>query len=168
MLKEFGGKFPRIHPSALIHETAFILGDVEIGEGSSVWPGAVIRGDMAYVKIGKNVHVQDNCVVHSEFGSDMGDNIVIGHAVVVHSRRIGSNIMLGNNATLLDNCEIGNDSIVAAGSIVAPEKVFPDRSMIMGSPARRREEISQRHMEQIEYSVNYYKKVVKMYKDQGY
>jgi carbonic anhydrase/acetyltransferase-like protein (isoleucine patch superfamily) len=168
MLKAFGGKSPKIHPSALIHDACFILGDVEIGEGSSVWPGAVIRGDMAFVKIGKNVHIQDNCVVHSEFGSEIGDNVIVGHAAVVHSRKVGSNVMIGNNSTLLDHSEIGSDTIVAAGSVVSPEKIFPDRSLIMGAPAKRREEISQRHLEQIEYSVNYYANTVKMYKEQGF
>jgi carbonic anhydrase/acetyltransferase-like protein (isoleucine patch superfamily) len=168
MLKAFGGKFPKIDPSALIHDSCFILGDVEIGEGSSVWPGAVIRGDMAFVKIGKNVHIQDNCVVHSEFGSEIGDNVIVGHSAVVHSRKVGSNVMIGNNSTLLDHSEIGSDTIVAAGSVVSPEKKFPDKSLIMGAPAKRREEISQRHLEQIGFSVDYYARTVKMYKEQGF
>ena len=168
MLKAFAGKFPKIDPSALIHDSAFILGDVEIGAGSSVWPGAVIRGDMAFIRIGKNAHIQDNCVVHSEFGSEIGDNVIVGHCAVVHSRRVGSNVMIGNNSTLLDHSEIGDYTIVAAGSIVSPEKKFPDRSLVIGSPAKRREEISERHLEQIAFSVEYYARTVKLYKEEGF
>lgn len=168
MLRAFGDKAPKIHPSALIHETVFILGDVEIGEGSSVWPGTVIRGDVAKIKIGKSVHIQDNCVVHTEYGSEIGDNVVIGHSVVVHSSKIGNHVMIGNNATLLDNCEIGSQSMVAAGSLVPPEAKFPDRSMVMGSPARRKEEISSRHLEQINYSISWYANMVRLYKEKGF
>lgn len=168
MIKAFGDKFPKIHSSALVHDTAFIIGDVEIGEGSSVWPGAVIRGDIAKIKIGKNVHIQDNCVVHTEFGSEIGDNVVIGHAVVVHSRKIGSTVMIGSNATLLDNCEIGSETMVAAGALIPPEVKFPDHSMIVGSPAKRKEEISLRHLEQIHYSINWYNRMVQIYKEKGF
>ncbi|HJX03556.1 MAG TPA: gamma carbonic anhydrase family protein [Dehalococcoidia bacterium] len=168
MIRDFGDKSPKIDPSVLVHETAYILGDVEIGAASSVWPGTVIRGDIAKIKIGRNVHIQDNCVVHTEYGSEIGDNVVIGHAVVVHSSKMGSNVMVGNNATLLDNCEIGSDTIIAAGSVVPPEAKFPEKSMIIGSPARRKEEISQRHLEQIDYSVKWYARMVKLYREKGF
>lgn len=168
MIRDFGDKSPKIETSALIHETAYILGDVEIGADSSIWPGTVIRGDIAKIKIGRNVHIQDNCVVHTEYGSEIEDNVVIGHAVVVHSSKMGSNVMVGNNATLLDNCEIGSDTIIAAGSVVPPEAKFPDKSMIIGSPARRKEEISQRHLEQIDYSVKWYARMVKLYREKGF
>jgi carbonic anhydrase/acetyltransferase-like protein (isoleucine patch superfamily) len=168
MIVTFMGKTPKIASSAFIAETAYILGDVEIGEGSSVWPGVVIRGDVAKIKIGNHVHIQDNGVVHTEYGSAIGNDIVIGHAVVVHSFVIGNNVMIGNNATLLDNCEIGSDTMIGAGSVIAPSAKFPDRSLIIGSPAKRREEISQRHLEQIKYSLEYYTKWVKIYKEQGF
>ena len=168
MIVSFMGKSPKIAPSAFVSDTAYILGDVEIGEGSSVWPGAIIRGDVAPIKIGNHVHIQDNCVVHTECGSEIGNDVVIGHAVVVHSRKIGSHVMIGNNATLLDNCEIGNDTMVGAGSIIPPGAKFADRSMVIGSPAKRKEEISARHLEQIKYSLDYYVKWVKIYKEQGF
>jgi carbonic anhydrase/acetyltransferase-like protein (isoleucine patch superfamily) len=168
MIKSFEGKSPKIAPSALIHDSCLILGDVEIGENSSVWPGAVIRGDVARIKIGDNVHIQDNSVVHTEFGSELGNNIVIGHSVVVHVSKLGSNCMVGNNSTLLDNSEIGDWCMIAAGSVIPPETKFPDRSLIMGTPAKRKSDISEKHLEQIQYSVEWYAKMVQRYKNSGY
>jgi carbonic anhydrase/acetyltransferase-like protein (isoleucine patch superfamily) len=168
MIKSFEGKSPKIAPSALIHDSCLILGDVEIGENSSVWPGAVIRGDVARIKIGDNVHIQDNSVVHTEFGSELGNNIVIGHSVVVHVSKLGSNCMVGNNSTLLDNSEIGDWCMIAAGSVIPPETKFPDRSLIMGTPAKRKSDISDKHLEQIQYSVEWYAKMVQRYKNSGY
>jgi carbonic anhydrase/acetyltransferase-like protein (isoleucine patch superfamily) len=168
MIKSFEGKSPKIAPSALIHDSCLILGDVEIGENSSVWPGAVIRGDVARIKIGDNVHIQDNSVVHTEFGSELGNNIVIGHSVVVHVSKLGSNCMVGNNATLLDNSEIGDWCMIAAGSVIPPETKFPDKSLIMGTPAKRKSDISEKHLEQIQYSVEWYAKMVQRYKNSGY
>jgi carbonic anhydrase/acetyltransferase-like protein (isoleucine patch superfamily) len=168
MIKSFEGKSPKIAPSALIHDSCLILGDVEIGEGSSVWPGAVIRGDVARIKIGDNVHIQDNSVVHTEFGSELGNNIVIGHSVVVHVSKLGNNCMVGNNSTLLDNSEIGDWCMIAAGSVIPPETKFPDKSLIMGTPAKRKSEISEKHLEQIQYSVEWYAKMVQRYKNSGY
>ena len=168
MIKSFEGKSPKIAPSALIHDSCLILGDVEIGENSSVWPGAVIRGDVAKIKIGDNVHIQDNSVVHTEFGSELGNNIVIGHSVVVHVSKLGSNCMVGNNSTLLDNSEIGDWCMIAAGSVIPPETKFPDKSLIMGTPAKRKSDISEKHLEQIQYSVEWYAKMVQRYKNSGY
>lgn len=168
MIKSFEGKTPKIAASALIHETSFILGDVEIGENSSVWPGVVIRGDVAKIKIGNNVHIQDNSVVHTEFGSTIGDNVVIGHSVVVHVSKLGSNCMVGNNATLLDNSKIGDYCMIAAGSVIPPESKFADNSLIMGTPARRKSEISVKHLEQIKHSNNWYAKMVQRYRESGF
>jgi carbonic anhydrase/acetyltransferase-like protein (isoleucine patch superfamily) len=167
MLKSFNGKSPRIAPSALISEAAYILGDVEIGENSSVWPGAVIRGDVAQIKIGNGVHIQDNCVVHTEFGLETQDNIVIAHAVVVHCCKIGSNVMIGNNSTLLDNCEIGSNCMIGAGALIAPNARIPDNSLVIGIPGRR-ENISQKHLDMIGFSIEYYAKLVREYKQQGF
>src|SRR5512135_3563500 len=98
MIRGFDGKAPRIAPSAFISEAAYVVGDVEIGEGSGAWPGAVIRGDFATIKIGRNTMVEDSTVVHSGGMIEIGDNVIIGHDVVVHCRRIGSNCLIGNNA----------------------------------------------------------------------
>ena len=167
MLRAFNGKSPKIAPSALISEAAYILGDVEIGENSSVWPGAVIRGDVAKIKIGDSVHIQDNCVVHTEFGLETGDNIVIAHAVVVHCSTIGSNVMIGNNSTLLDYSEIGSNCMIGAGALLSPSAKIPDNSLVVGIPGRT-VKISQKHLDQIAFSLEYYAKLVREYKQQGF
>src|SRR5439155_5938312 len=97
-VRSLGDKVPRIAESAWISEAAYVVGDVEIGEGSSVWPGAVIRGDFAPIRIGVNSHIEDNCVVHTGELLLIGDNVTAGHGVVIHCRRVGSNVLLGNNS----------------------------------------------------------------------
>ena len=135
MIRSFEGTTPRVHESAWVAETAYVVGDVTIGEGSSVWPGAVLRGDFSSIVVGANTHIEDNCVVHTGEPLEIGDNVTAGHAVVIHCRRVGDNVLLGNNCTVLDGAEIGSFSIVAAGAVVAPRTVVPEGSFVRGLPA---------------------------------
>jgi carbonic anhydrase/acetyltransferase-like protein (isoleucine patch superfamily) len=167
MIKSFDGKSPRIALSVFVHETACIFGDVEIGENSNVWPGAVLRGDSAAIKIGKNTSIQDNCVVHAEEDMVIGDNVILGHTAVIHGKVIGSNVIIGNNATVLDGAEIGNYCIVGAGATVAPNTIIPDRSLVMGVPAKRKSEISPDHLALLKHSVDNYIELGRKYKEQG-
>jgi carbonic anhydrase/acetyltransferase-like protein (isoleucine patch superfamily) len=142
MLKSFEGKSPKIAPSAYIAETACIIGDVEIGECSSVWPGAVIRGDFGKITIGKYTAVEDNCVIHS--GSPfsdkkdvtIGDEVNIGHGAVLNCRKIGNNVTIGMNATLLHDAEIGNKCIIGACCLVNRGMQVPDNSLVIGVPGK--------------------------------
>lgn len=140
MIKSFKGKTPKIAESAYISDGAYIMGDVEIGEGSSVWPGAVIRADLGAsevgggVKIGKNTHIEDNVVIH--FTKEIGDNVIIGHGAVVEAIKIGNNVLVGDNATLLPRSEVGNFCLIAAGSLVQQSMKIPDRSFVAGVPAK--------------------------------
>jgi carbonic anhydrase/acetyltransferase-like protein (isoleucine patch superfamily) len=143
MIRSFDGKTPRIDPSAFIAETAYIIGDVEIGPGSSVWPGAVVRGDFASIRIGSGTHIEDNCVVHTGMPLEIGDNVTVGHGVVIHCSKVGSRSLIGNNATLLDGAEIGEGSIVAAGAVVTPRMVVPPGSFVAGVPGEIRGDISE-------------------------
>ncbi len=138
MIRSFDGKTPRIDPTAFIAETAYIIGDVEIGAGSSVWPGAVVRGDFAPIRVGSGTHIEDNTVVHTGMPLEIGDNVTVGHGVVIHCRKIGSRCLIGNNATLLDGAEIGDGSIVAAGAVVTPRTVVPPGSFVAGVPGEVR------------------------------
>ena len=101
MIKSFRGMTPKIAKTAFVSEAAYVVGDVEIGENSSVWPGAVIRGDFGKIKIGKHTAVEDNCVIHSGSPSSpisdvtIGDNVIIGHSAVSNCRRIGNNVLIG-------------------------------------------------------------------------
>jgi carbonic anhydrase/acetyltransferase-like protein (isoleucine patch superfamily) len=134
MIRSLGDKTPRIAASAFISEAAYIIGDVEIGEDSGVFPGAVIRGDFAGIKIGRSTMVEDNTVIHTGEPLEIGDRNTIGHNVVIHCRKIGSFCLIGNNATILDEAVIGNFCIIAAGSLVSPGAIIPDYSLVVGLP----------------------------------
>jgi carbonic anhydrase/acetyltransferase-like protein (isoleucine patch superfamily) len=136
MIKSCNGKIPQIHPTAFVSEAAYVVGDVQIGEYSSVWPGAVIRGDFARIVIGKNTAIEDNCVLHTPERLEIGDNVTIGHSVTVHCRKVGSNCLLGIGAILLNGAEVGDYCLIAAGTLVPPNTVIPDRSLVMGSPGK--------------------------------
>lgn len=135
MIRTFEDKVPRIAETAWVAETAYVVGDVVIGEGSSVWPSAVVRGDFSSIRIGTNTHVEDGSVVHTGEPLEIGDHVTVGHLVVVHGRRVGDHVLLGNNCTILDGAEIGSFTIVAAGAVVRPGTVVPEGSFVRGLPA---------------------------------
>ncbi len=167
MVRSFDGKTPRIAPSAFVSEAAYVVGDVEIGEGSGVWPGAVIRGDFATIKIGRNTMVEDNTVVHCGGLIEIGDNVIIGHSAVVHCRRIGSNCLIGNNATLLEEAVVGDLCIVAAGAVVGSGKAIPEGSLVVGVPGRVRGPISVEQRQRLKQGAPEYLELVRRYKAQG-
>ncbi|MFN8556855.1 MAG: gamma carbonic anhydrase family protein, partial [Dehalococcoidia bacterium] len=105
MIVTFEGKTPRIHPTAWVAETACLIGDIEIGPESTVWPGAVLRADFSSIIVGSNTHIEDNSVVHAVRPMTIGDNVTIGHGVVVHAARIGNCVLLSNNSTILNDAE---------------------------------------------------------------
>jgi len=106
MIRSFNGKTPKIADTAFVSEFAYVVGDVEIGEKSGVWPGAVVRGDFGSIRIGQNSHIEDNAVLHAWKSLIIGDNVTVGHSAVVHCLRIGDNVLVGNNATVLDDTEM--------------------------------------------------------------
>ena len=147
MIRSFNGKTPKIHPTAFISEAAYIVGNVEIGENSSVWPGAVIRGDYGRITIGNNTNIQDNCVLHADDYLEVGDGVVVTHGAVLHCHKVGNNVMVGVNAALLENVEIGDNCIIGAGSVVLADAVVPQDSVVVGVPGKARplrEELRQR------------------------
>jgi len=135
MIQAFNGKRPVIASTAFVHETAVIIGDVHIGEASSVWPNAVLRADFAAIRIGNRTHIEDCSVIHG-LPSEIGDDVTIGHSVVIHCSRIGSHILIGNNATILDDAEIGDYCMIAAGAVVTSGTKVPPRSLVMGIPGK--------------------------------
>ncbi len=168
MIRSFNGKTPKIAESAFVSEAAYVIGDVEIGENSSVWPGAVIRGDFASIKIGCNTKVEDNCVLHTGVQMEIGDNVTIGHSVVVHGIKIGNNCLIGNNATILDNAQIGSFCMIGAGCLVTPGMEIPDNSFVIGVPAEIKGETSPRHRLQSQRGIQSYLELLKRYKEQGF
>ena len=139
MLRPHRGRMPRVHPTAYIDDSAQVIGDVEIGEDSSVWMVAVIRGDVHRIRIGRRSNVQDGTVVHvmrDTHATTVGDEVTIGHAAVIHGCTIEDRCLIGMGAILLNGAHVGRESIVAAGTLVVEGMVIPPRSLVMGSPGK--------------------------------
>ena len=151
MIRTLDGITPRVHPTAYVSEAAYVIGDVVIGEGASVWPGTVIRGDMGRIEIGKYTCVQDNSVVHCDTNAVIGDNVVIGHRVVCHAKEVGDRTLLGNGAVVNDGVTIGAECVIASGAVVLDDMEIPSRSIAVGVPARVRGKVQDRHLKLGEY-----------------
>ena len=134
----FADRVPVFAPDAYVHPDATIIGDVVLEDAANVWPGAVLRGDVERILLGARASFQDNSVAHADpgFPVTIGRECIVGHGVIVHGATIGARCLIGMGSTLLNGCEIGDDSIVGANSLVTQGKKFPPRSLIMGSPAR--------------------------------
>ena len=176
MIKSLRGKTPRIAKSAFVSEAAYVIGDVEIGENSSIWPGAVIRADFGKIKIGKNTAVEDNCTVHSGSPSSptppvsdvtIGDNVHIGHGAVINCRKIGNNVLIGINATILHDAEIGDYCIIGAGCLVNQGMQIPDKSFVVGIPGKIKGEVTPEQLFWVEEAPKTYIELVKEYKEEG-
>lgn len=173
MIKSFNGRIPKVAKSAWVSESAYVVGDIDIGENSSVWPGAVIRGDLASIKIGNNTVIQDNCVIHagSPFNppgdSVIGDKVHIGHGSVINCRKIGNNVLIGMNATLLHDAEIGNFCIIAAGCVVTRGMKIPDGSFVSGVPGKITGRSTPQQLEWTKKGPHTYAELARQYKEQG-
>jgi carbonic anhydrase/acetyltransferase-like protein (isoleucine patch superfamily) len=171
MIKSFNGKAPKIAPSAFVSESAYVVGDVEIGEHSSIWPGAVLRGDTGKVAIGKYTAVEDNCVIHSGVPGDgdtfIGDECNIAHGAVVHCKSIGNNVMIGINATILHNAEIGNHCLIGAACLVMEDMKVPDNSFVVGVPGKTKSKVKPDQMYWLDKVPVEYAEFGKMYKGEG-
>jgi carbonic anhydrase/acetyltransferase-like protein (isoleucine patch superfamily) len=167
MIYVFDGNMPKVADSAYINKAAYVVGRVEIGEESTVWPGAVIRGDVSTIKIGARVHIQDNCVLHAEYPMEIGDNVLLAHCVMMHGARIGNNSLVGDNATILDNAEIGSFCVIAAGAVVPDGMKIPDYSLVAGVPARIKGSVTEKHLDWVGRGIPIYNALAKKYKAQG-
>ena len=172
MIRSFNGKTPKIAQSAFISEAAYIVGEVEVGENSSVWPGAVIRGDFGKINIGRNTSVEDGCVIHSGSPSGVGDvmignNVVIGHGAVLNCRRIGNEVLVGMNSTILHDAEIGDLCIIGAGCLVGQGMKIPDKSFVAGVPGKIKGEASAEQLQWTQVNPDVYPELAKQYKEQG-
>jgi carbonic anhydrase/acetyltransferase-like protein (isoleucine patch superfamily) len=148
-IRSLGQLVPRVADTAWVSEAAYVVGNVELGEGSSVWPGAVVRGDFASIRVGRNTVIEDNCVLHTGEPMVIGDDNIIGHAAVVHCARVGSNCLIANHATLLDGAVLGDLCLVASGAVLLGGVVVPDRSFVVGTPAKI-EPLSAAHLRRLE------------------
>ncbi|MBO5489387.1 MAG: gamma carbonic anhydrase family protein [Eubacterium sp.] len=127
-----------MNKSVKVAESAVIRGDVEIGENCTIWHNATIRGDMAPIRIGKETNIQDNAVVHVDYGypTDIGDGVTVGHSAIVHGCTVGDNTLIGMGAIVLNGAKIGKDCIIGAGALVTQNSQIPDGSLAFGNPAK--------------------------------
>lgn len=167
MIKTLKGQEPNIDKNAFIAETADVIGKVKIGEGSSIWYGSVLRGDIEPISIGVYTNIQDNCVVHTEnnIPTKIGDYTVVGHSAIIHGAQIGSNCLIGMGAIILNNAVVGDNCIIAAGSLVSEGKKIPSNSMVMGTPGRIIRSVTQEEVDGIKTNAIRYNKLFKDHLD---
>ncbi len=145
MILSFGGKMPQDEGAVFVADNATVLGDVVLKPGSSVWYGAVLRGDDGRLTVGEGSNVQDNAVLHCDEGGSvtLGKNVTVGHSAIVHGCTVGDGTLIGMHATLLNHCVVGKNCIIGAGALVPEGMNIPDGSVVVGVPARIIKQVSE-------------------------
>jgi len=171
-VRPYRGRRPQFSARVFIDDAAVIIGDVVLGEDSSVWPCAVVRGDVSPIRIGARTSVQDGAVRHVTYdgpdspggrGLVIGDDVTIGHGAILHACTIGNACLIGMGATVLDGVVVEDEVMVAAGALVTPGKRLPTRTLWAGNPARQMRELTAEQVEQLHYSARNYVKVKEGY-----
>ncbi len=157
---------PKTSPSCFIHKTAVVIGNVTIGDNVSVWPCAVLRGDIAAISVGENSNIQENACIHVNYGAPavIGKGVSVGHGAVVHGSQIGDNCLIGMNAVVMES-EIGPNCIIGAGAVVPAGKSIPAGSLVMGVPAKVVRRLEEDEVNGIIQNAREYAKAVRLYKD---
>jgi carbonic anhydrase/acetyltransferase-like protein (isoleucine patch superfamily) len=159
VIRTFQGIRPTIAESVFIEETAVVIGDVVIGEESSIWFRTVVRGDVNYIRIGHRTNVQDLCLLHVTHDTAplvIGDEVTIGHNVVLHGCTIKDRVLIGMGAIIMDGAVIGEDSVVGAGALVTEGTIVPPKSVILGSPAKVKRPVTDKELAWIRESAQNY------------
>ena len=168
MIKIFDGHAPQIASGVYVAETAAVIGQVKIGRGSSIWFGAVLRGDVMAIAIGDETSIQDNAVLHvtgGVSGTIVGDRVTVGHGAIVHACTVGNDCIIGMGSVLLDRAVIGAHCIIGAGAVVTPGTIIPDGSLVVGSPARVKREVTAAERVWIRESAAHYVALAAKYRD---
>ena len=150
IIRPYNNILPRIHSSAFIAENAVIIGDVEIGEDSSIWYGCTLRGDVNNIIIGKRTNIQDHTMIHvssTTQGTYIGDDVTVGHAAVLHACTIGSLAFVGMQACIMDDAIVEDRAMIAAGALITPGKTVPEGQLWGCSPARYMRDLSQKDLD---------------------
>ncbi len=155
---ELDGVAPRVAAGAWIADSAQVMGQVELGEDVSIWFGSVLRGDTEMIRIGRGSNIQDGSVLHADIGRplEIGENVTVGHKVMLHGCNIGDGSLIGIGAIVLNGAKIGRGCIVGAGALVTEGKEFPDGSMIIGSPAKAVRELNTEQRQGLVWSAQHY------------
>lgn len=170
MIHQYRGASPKVHPTAFVETSAHVIGDVELGEDASVWFNAVIRGDVNYIRIGRGTNIQDGTVIHvNRHGSPalVEEFVTVGHGARLHGCHIKSHSLIGIGAIVLDGAVLEEECLVAAGSLVAPGTSVPRGSVLMGSPAKVRRQVTVEDLELIRRSARNYIELKDQYRAEG-
>ena len=165
-LYQLGDDAPRIPASAYVANEATLIGKVTLGERSSVWPGATVRGDNEPIRIGNVANIQDGAVLHVDPGCPLtlGDYVSIGHQAMLHGCSVGDGSLIGIQAVVMNNAVIGRDCLVGAGAIITEGKIFPDRTLILGAPAKVVRELTDKDVAFLRMNADLYAERQEMYK----
>jgi carbonic anhydrase/acetyltransferase-like protein (isoleucine patch superfamily) len=171
IIRPFGGRAPAVPASAFVARGAVVIGDVELGERSSVWFGCVVRGDVNSIRIGARTNVQDLTTIHVTSRTHptvVGDEVTIGHRVVLHGCTVKDRCLIGIGAVVMDGAVVGPESVVGAGALVPPGMVVPPRTLVMGSPAKVKRDLSAEEVEALRKSAENYVEYAARYAAEGW
>ena len=169
MIRPFNGKHPQIDATAYVAETATVIGDVRIGRESSVWFGAVVRGDVFWIRIGDRTNIQDGTVVHVSNGTHatiLEDEVTVGHNVTLHGCYVERGCLVGIGAIVMDACRVGHHSLVAAGALLSPGTIVPPRSLVMGVPARVKRQLTDAEVADLDLFWQNYVEYTRVYREE--
>jgi carbonic anhydrase/acetyltransferase-like protein (isoleucine patch superfamily) len=166
-LLPFGGRTPRVAPDAYVAPGAWLIGDVTLGAEASVWFNAVLRGDSAAIVLGRRVNLQDAAIVHVDAGypTEIGEDVTVGHAAIIHAATIGPRVLVGMQAVVLTGATIGEGSILGAGALIPEGRTIPPRSLVLGTPGRVVREVSDDEYAAIIHSAEHYAELARAYRD---
>jgi carbonic anhydrase/acetyltransferase-like protein (isoleucine patch superfamily) len=170
MIRSFRGVSPQIHSTAFIEESAQVIGDVHVGQESSIWFNAVVRGDIHYIRIGDRTNIQDNSVLHVRNRSHpvvLEDEVTVGHSVTLHGCYVEHGSLIGIGSILLDDVRVGRHSLVAAGALVSPGTIIPAHSLVMGFPAKIKRGLTQEEIAGLEVFWKNYVEYTQAYRSES-
>ncbi|HEY4243113.1 MAG TPA: gamma carbonic anhydrase family protein [Kofleriaceae bacterium] len=166
MIRSFDGITPTIGRGVFLAETCAVIGDVVIGEESSIWYATVVRGDVMPIRIGARTSIQDGAVIHvtaERFGTTIGDDVTVGHGAIIHACIVEDFCLIGMGSTILDGARIGRGSLVGAGALVTPGTDIPPGSLVLGSPAKVKRPVTPKEQEQIRFGAEHYVHLARRY-----
>ena len=168
MVHSFRGKHPKLHASVYQAAGCQIVGDVAMAQDVSVWFNVVVRGDVHWIRIGEGTNIQDGSILHVSLGKaplTVGKNVTVGHLVTLHGCTIGDTVLVGMRSVIMDNAEIGDECLIAAGSLVTEGFKAPPRSLVMGAPAKVVRPLREEEIQRLHKSAENYKQVVRWYRE---